>query len=143
MIREFKNIKAWQYADDLSVLVYAKTKSFPKEELYGLTSQLRRAAVSVPSNIAEEASREHKREYLHFLYIARGSVNETKYLIHLSNRLCYFKRNDYEELNKLGEEVSKTLYGLILSVRKETRFISRITAVITSSLVMYSSNALT
>jgi len=143
MIREFKNIKAWQYADDLAVLVYTKTKSFPKEELYGLTSQLRRAAVSVPSNIAEEASREHKREYLHFLYIARGSVNETKYLIHLSNRLCYFKRNDYEELNKLGEEVSKTLYGLILSVRKETRFISRITAVITSSLVMYSSNALT
>jgi len=143
MIREFKNIKAWQYADDLAVLVYAKTKSFPKEELYGLTSQLRRAAVSVPSNIAEGASREHKREYLHFLYVARGSVNETKYLIHLSNRLCYLKRSDYEELNKLGEEVSKILYGLILSVRKETRLISRIIAVITSSLVMYSSNALT
>jgi len=72
MMRDFKNIKAWQYADDFAAIVYSKTKSFPKEELYGLTSQLRRAAISVPSNIAEGASREHKREYLHFLYVSRG-----------------------------------------------------------------------
>jgi len=74
MARDFKNIKAWQYADDLAVLVYDKTKSFPREEVYGITSQLRRASVSIPANIAEGASREHKREYLNFLYIARGSI---------------------------------------------------------------------
>ncbi len=82
MSRDFKNIKAWQYADDLAVSVYSKTKSFPREELYGITSQLRRAVVSVPTNIAEGASREHKREYLHFLYIARGSIAETEYLLY-------------------------------------------------------------
>jgi four helix bundle protein len=70
MGRDFKNIKAWQYADDLCVLIYARTQQFPKEELYGVTSQLRRAAISVPANIAEGASREHNCEYLHFLYIA-------------------------------------------------------------------------
>lgn len=84
MGRDFKKIKAWQYADDLAVLVYSKTKSFPREELYGITSQLRRAAVSVPTNIAEGASREHKKEYVHFLYIARGSIAETEYLLHLA-----------------------------------------------------------
>ncbi len=84
MGRDFKNIKAWQYADDLAVLAYSKTRSFPKEELYGITSQLRRAVVSVPANIAEGANREHKKEYLHFLYIARGSMAETEYLLHLS-----------------------------------------------------------
>jgi len=95
MARDFKNIKAWQHADDLAVMVYQKTKDFPREELYGLTSQLRRAAVSTPTNIAEGAGREHKREYLHFLYISRGSLGETRYLLHLSNRLGYQKKSDY------------------------------------------------
>ncbi|MEK6537900.1 MAG: four helix bundle protein [Nitrospirota bacterium] len=137
MSRDFKNIKAWQYADDLTVLVYSKTNYFPKEELYGLTSQLRRAAASVPTNIAEGASREHKKEYLHFLYIARGSAGETRYLIHLANRLEYLKKSDYEELERLREETAKTLHGLISAVRKEASFISGIIAIMTSSLVLY------
>ena len=126
MIRNLKNIRAWQHADELAVTAYTMTKSFPKEELYGLTSQLRRAAASVPTNIAEGANREHKREYLHFLYIARGSLGETRYLIHLSNRLNYLKKSDYVELDRLAEEVSKTLHGLILSVKKETHSISQV-----------------
>jgi len=74
-MRNFKNIKAWKHANDLAVVVYSKTKVFPKEEMYGLSSQLRRAAVLVPANIAEGAGRGTLREYLHFLYIARGSLS--------------------------------------------------------------------
>jgi four helix bundle protein len=119
MARDFKKIKAWQYADDFAVLVYCKTKSFPREELYGITSQLRRAAVSVPANIAEGASREHKREYVHFLYVARGSIAETEYLLHLAKRLEYLQNNEYEELEDLRKETARTLHGLINSVKKE------------------------
>ena len=119
MGRDFKKIKAWQYADDLAVLVYSKTKSFPREELYGITSQSRTAAVSVPTNIAEGASREHKREYVHFLYVARGSIAETEYLLHLAKRLEYLQNNEYKELEDLRKKAAKTLHGLINSVKKE------------------------
>ena len=121
MGRNFKNIKAWQYADDLAVFVYSKTKSFPKEELYGITSQLRRAVVSIPTNIAEGANREHKKEYLHFLYIAMGSMAETEYLLHLSRRLEYLEDDEYKKLEDLRKESARTLYGLINSVKKETK----------------------
>ena len=121
MGRNFKNIKAWQYTDDLAVLVYSKTKSFPKEELYGITSQLRRAVVSIPTNIAEGANREHKKEYLHFLYIAMGSMAETEYLLHLSRRLEYLEDDEYKKLEDLRKESARTLYGLINSVKKETK----------------------
>lgn len=99
--------------------MYSKTKSFPKEELYGITSQLRRAVISVPSNIAEGASRGHKREYLNFLYIARGSMAETEYLLHLANRLKYLQESDYKRLEEIRKETAKTLQGLINSVKEE------------------------
>lgn len=121
MPRDFKNIKAWQYADDLVVLVYSKTKSFPKEELYGITSQLRRAAVSAPTNIAEGASREHKKEYLHFLNIASGSIAEAEYLLHLSRRIGYFRDDEYMEVEELRKQAAKTLHGLIKSVKKDAK----------------------
>ena len=119
MGRNFNNIKAWQYADDLAVLVYSKTRVFPKEEIYGLTSQLRRAAVSVPANITEGASRNYKKEYLHFLHIARGSIAEVEYLLHISRRIKYLQENDYKELDVLRAETAKTLQGLITFVEKE------------------------
>ena len=121
MARDFKNIKAWRYADDLAVLVYTKTKSFPREELYGITSQLRRAVASVPTNIAEGASREHKKEYLHFLYVSRGSVAETEYLLHLSKRIGYLSDDNYKEVENLRKTTARTLQGLINSVRKEIK----------------------
>ncbi len=136
-MRDFKNIKAWQLADNLAVEVHAKTKSFPREEMYGLTSQIRRSAISIPTNISEGAYREHKREYLHFLFIARGSLGETRYLTHIANRLGYLNNNDYEALKNLEEETSKTLHGLILSVKKETHFVSRIFTFIASGLALY------
>lgn len=120
-MRDYKNIKAYQRADDLAVEVYKATKSFPKEELYGLVSQLRRAAVSVPANIAEGASRQHKKDYLNFLYVARGSLAETEYLLHLSNRLEHLDSSTFDKIYYLKEEAAKTLFGLIGSVEKELK----------------------
>lgn len=88
--------------------------------MYSITSQLRRAAVSVPTNIAEGANREHKKEYLNFLYIARGSTAETEYLLHLSMRLGYLEEDEYKKLEEIRKETAKTLYSLINSVKKET-----------------------
>lgn len=120
MARDFKNIKAWQYADNLAVSIYSKTESFPKEELYGITSQLRRAAVSVPTNIAEGPSRKHKGEYLHFLYVAKGSMAEIEYLLHISKRLEYLDNEEYGKLEDMRKEAAKTLHGLANSVEKES-----------------------
>ncbi len=113
MARDFKKIKAWQLADEMVIEIYKKTKNFPKEELYGLTSQLRRAAVSVPANIAEGSNREHKKEYLYFLYIAQGSISEVEYLLHLSKRIDYLNENEYQVIENLRIQTAKTLFGLI------------------------------
>lgn len=121
MGRDFKRIRAWQYADDLAVSVYSATKAFPKEESYGITSQVRRAVVPVATNIAEGAGREHKREYLDFLYIARGSIAETEYLLHFPHRLKYLQDDDYKRLEGLRMETAKTLQGLIKSVKGATK----------------------
>ena len=120
-MRNYKNIKAYKLADKMVMGIYKETKIFPKEELYGLTSQLRRAAVSVTTNIAEGASRKHKKDYLHFLYISRGSVAETEYLLHLANSLGYLDNKRFEKLDALREETAKTLFGLIESVGKEAQ----------------------
>lgn len=134
-MRDYKNIKVYQLGDDLVVEVYKATQNFSKEELYGLTSQLRRAVVSIPTNISEGASRQHKRDYLHFLYISRGSMAETEYLLHLSNRLEYLNNDEFKKIDLLREEAAKTLFGLITSVEKETKFTSKIIALITSILL--------
>ncbi|MFH1778318.1 MAG: four helix bundle protein [Candidatus Omnitrophota bacterium] len=120
-MRDYKNIKVYQLADDLVIEIYKVTKNFSREELYGLTSQLRRAAVSVPANIAEGASRQHKKDYLHFLYIARGSLAETEYLLHLAHRLGYLSNKEFEKISQLKQEATKAMFGLITSVEKETK----------------------
>jgi len=117
-MRDYKKIKAFQHADHLAVAVYEATQQFPKEELYGITSQIRRAAVSIPTNIAEGASRQHEKDYIHFLYIARASGAELKYLLGLAARLHYLNQADYVKLDFAAEETSKTLYGLINSMRR-------------------------
>lgn len=118
-MRDYKNIKAYQLADSMVIDIYRVTKCFPKEEMFGLTSQLRRAAVSVPANIVEGSSRQHKRDYLNFLYISRGSVAETGYLLELSDKLGYLKNEEYKKIEAMRSEVSKTLYGLIVAVTRE------------------------
>ena len=118
MGRDFKNIKAWKHADALALAIYTDTKSFPREELYGIVSQLRRAAISAPANIAEGASRKHEKEYLNFLYIAKGSLAEIEYLFHISKQLAYLNEEKYIKLEKLRMEAAKTLSGLIDAVDK-------------------------
>jgi len=115
-MRNYKNIKAYQLADTLVLVIYEVTKKFPKEELYGLVSQLRRAVVSIPANIAEGASRQHEKDYVHFLYIARGSAAEVEYLTDLACRLGYIGKHDHERIRTIAEEVAKTLAGLIRTI---------------------------
>jgi four helix bundle protein len=131
-VRDYTKIKAWQLADDLTVAIYERTRSFPREEVYGLTSQLRRASYSVPANIVEGASRESKRDYLHFLYIARGSLSETQYFIHLARRLRYLSDEDADTLHKQTKFVFACLHGLIRSVEKEAGKLSKVIATVTS-----------
>ena len=119
-MRDFRKIKAWQLADDLAVAVYDVSKGFPREEVYGITSQLRRAASSVAANIVEGASRESAKDYAHFLQIARGSLAETQYFLHLAKRLGYLEDVQANQVEALAKEVFACLYGLIGAVRKET-----------------------
>jgi len=118
-VRDFRKIKVWQLADGLAVAVYEVSKSFPREEIYGLTSQIRRAASSVPANIVEGASRESTKDYAHFLAIARGSLAETQYFLHLAKRLDYVDDERAEHVESLAKETFACLHGLIAAVRKE------------------------
>lgn len=118
-MRDYRKIEAWKLADDLTVAVYQCTRRFPKEEVYGLTSQLRRASYSVPANIVEGSARESVNEYLHFLHIARGSLTETQYFMHLSQRLGYLPAAEAERLGVQARQVFACLYGLIQAVGKE------------------------
>ena len=118
-MRDYTKIKAWQLADDLTVAIYKATGAFPREEQYALTSQLRRAAYSVPSNIAEGSARETQKDYLHFLHIARGSLTEAQYFVHLSSRLGYLAADERARLMNEIEAVFRTLHGLIRAVEVE------------------------
>jgi len=140
MPRDFKRIRAWELSDDLCVEIYRVTWGFPREERYGLTSQIRRSAVSVPANIAEGAGRQHKKEYLHFLYIAKGSLSETRYHLHLSRRFGYLSPEEYGRLDALQNEAAATLQGLIASVQRETGMVTRLIALASSSIALYALN---
>jgi four helix bundle protein len=121
MSKDYTKLKVWELADRLTILVYQLTKSFPKSELFGLISQMRRAAVSVPGNIAEGCGRKHQKEFLQFLYIALSSLKELSYYIHISNHLGYLKDEDYEKVSSLAAETGKTLIGLINKIEKDLK----------------------
>ena len=135
-MRDYTKIEAWRLADNLTVTVYKNTRSFPKDEIYGLTSQLRRASYSVPANIVEGATRGSKKDYLHFLYIARGSLSETQYFIHLAQRLNYLSSADAEPLRQQTRVTFACLHGLIKVVEKEAGTVGKIVATVTSLLVI-------
>lgn len=118
-MRDFRKIKAFQYADDLAIEIYIISQKFPKEEIYGLTSQLRRAAISVAANIVEGSSRPYPKDYVHFLHMAKSSLSEVEYLLSLTMRLGYLFPKDFENVNILADKTAKTLYGLIQAMRKE------------------------
>ena len=99
--------------------IYVHTKQFPKDEQFALTSQLRRAAYSVPANIAEGAGRRTVKDFLRFMDIAKGSINEVQYFIHLASRLNYLSAVDAETLMEASEEVAKCLTGYIKAVESD------------------------
>jgi four helix bundle protein len=103
-------LEVWKIADDLAFQVYMATKSFPKEEIYGITSQIRRAALSVPTNIIEGYSRKGDKELARFISVSLGSLAETKYLLYFSNRLGYFANGEYVELKKGYDNLGKLLW---------------------------------
>ncbi len=135
-MRDFTKIEAWKLADDLTVAIYERTRAFPREELYGLTSQLRRAASSAPANIVEGSARETKKDYLHFLYIARGSLAESQYFIHLAQRLGYLSAVDAASLTAQSRQAFGCLHGLIQAVEKEAGKLSKVVATMTSLLAL-------
>ncbi len=112
-VKCYKNLIVWQKAMDLVELVYQATQSFPKEELYGLTNQVRRAAVSVPSNIAEGQARKSTAEFKQFLSIARGSLAEVETQLLIAQRLRYLTQEQLDLIMATHEEVSKMLPALM------------------------------
>ncbi len=112
MEKPHKRLVAWQKSMDLVVLVYDATKSFPKEETYGLTSQMRRSAVSAPSNIAEGAAGRSNDQFKNYLSIAIGSLNELNTQIEISLRVGFLSQHKSDELQKLLDECLAVTYGL-------------------------------
>lgn len=112
-MNNYKELKVWQKAIDLAEQVYSITKSFPKEEKYGMISQLRRSSVSVASNIAEGAGRNTDGEFRQMLGIAYGSICEVETQIILSNRMAMIEKEKFDKLSEALVEVQKMLFGLI------------------------------
>lgn len=119
MTDSHKDLIAWQKAMALVTDVYASTAAFPRQEIYGLTNQLRRAAVSVPSNIAEGKGRLSKREYVQFLSRARGSLLELDTQLHIARNLGYLTETNFHRLSATAEEVGRVLNGLLSAIVKQ------------------------
>jgi len=119
-IRSYKDLIVYQKAYQLSLDIYRVTESFPKAEIYGLVSQMRRSAISIPANIAEGYRRGHRKEYIQFLRIAQGSCGELETFLSMSKDLGFIKEKDFEKLENAQDEISRLLQALIsaLAIKK-------------------------
>lgn len=117
----YEKLLAWQKADELAYQIYMATNAFPKEELYGMTSQIRRAALSVPTNIVEGYARQGKKEFRQFVNIALGSLAEAKYLLGFSLRLKYLKPEAHKSLYGTAEEVGRLLWKFYRSLSSDRK----------------------
>src|SRR2546423_1189334 len=117
----FERLTAWSVAHEFAVAIYSTTKSFPKCELYGLTSQLRRAAFSIPANIAEGSFKRGSAEFRRFLDISLGSFAETSYALRFSRDVGLLAQPDFERLDKLRIRLGKLLWGLYAAISKDAR----------------------
>jgi len=116
-MQNYKDLKVWEKAHTFTLQVYATTKFFPKDELYSLTNQLRRAASSIPANIAEGCGKNSQSELAHFLNISLGSANEAEYFLLLSKDLSYLASEKHKELEEYINEIKAMLISLINKVR--------------------------
>jgi four helix bundle protein len=116
-MQEFRDLKVWQRAHQLVLRLYETTGKFPDEERFGLSSQLRRAAVSIPANIAEGSRRGSDADFGRFLHISIGSASEVDYLLLLARDLDYIRADEYASLHSEVQEVGRMLNGLLARVR--------------------------
>jgi len=119
-VKDFRELKVWEKAHQLVIDFYAESQSFPREEIYGLTAQLRRSAVSVPSNIAEGCGRDGDADLARFLQIAMGSASEMEYQLLLAFDLGYLKREAYDRLNERIREVKRMLASFLQTLRHKS-----------------------
>ena len=117
-VTSYRDLETWQIAMKLVSEVYRVTKSFPRDEIYGLTNQLRRAAVSVPSNIAEGQGRDSTKEFLHYLSMAHGSLCELETQLLIAQGLGYLTQEDTDKLASLAVSVGRLINGLSRSLRR-------------------------
>jgi len=121
VVRGYRDLVVWQRAMDLVTATYRLTASFPRDEKYGLVQQLNRAAVSVPSNVAEGHGRDHLGDYLHHLSVANGSLMEVETQLMIAGRLGYVSREAEEGILGHAAEVGRMLSGLVRALRKRRR----------------------
>jgi len=114
-VKNFKELIVWRKAHKMTLEVYSATREFPREELYGLTSQLRRSAASIGANIAEGSGRRSDNEICRFLQIARGSASEVEYHVLLARDLKFLREEDFQRLSCQADEVQRMLTALIQS----------------------------
>jgi len=124
-VKDYKELKVWQKGIEIVDKIYSITDKFPKEELYGLVSQMRRAAISIPSNISEGFVRHHTNEYKRFLYISLGSCAELDTQLIISNRRNYVTKRDLEEFSEDINHESRMLVSLINKLKQDTSHGSR------------------
>lgn len=119
MLQErWARLGVWRLADEMAFKVYRATRTFPKDESYGITSQLRRCSLSIPTDIVEGCSRKGDKEMARFLNIALGSLGETKYLLYFSERLGYLKNQEHGELHKGYAELGRMLWKFYEKVKQ-------------------------
>ena len=118
-MKDFKELKVWHKAYDLALRVYEASRSFPREEMYGLTSQLRRSAVSIGANIAEGCGRRSDGELVRFLQIARGSSSEVEHHLLLARGLKFLQAATHQDIEKRLQEVQRMLTSLVSSVQEK------------------------
>ncbi len=116
-MKTFEKLRAWKLGHEIVLEIYHTTVDFPKSEIYGLTSQLRRAALSVPANIAEGRARGSTKDFLRFLRIARGSLEETEYLLLAAQDIGFLQPLDYKRITALTSELCAVLNGLSISLK--------------------------
>ena len=119
-MQDFRNLKVWERAHSLVLDVYKASESFPRDEVYGLTSQMKRASVSIGANIAEGSCRKGDVEFGRFLYIAMGSASELEYELLVAHDLELLKWSDYQRLANEATEVKRMLASLILRLKAES-----------------------
>lgn len=119
-IKTHEDLIVWQKADQLAFNVFRLVKKFPREELYGLTSQIKRSVLSIPANVAEGFARGSQKEFTRFLYISWGSLIETEYYLKFASKLSYIDGDELSLNLKLTQEIGRMINGLIKKIKSNT-----------------------